>query len=91
MSFETLEMRFEALESDLEAEFRRKRARDGDPIGDGDPVGHPMAMGVAGEPPRGLGVAVPATPDGLVVLLMATLILFFVLAFCFHFKFLHFS
>jgi hypothetical protein len=47
----------------------------------GWPASHPMAWGW----PRCM-----ATPDGLVVL-AATLILFFVLVFCFHLKFLHFS
>ena len=65
-SFEALEMSFEALEYDFKAEFRKKSARDGDPIEDGDPTGHPMAIGVVDKPPCGLGVAAQATLDGLV-------------------------
>jgi hypothetical protein len=92
-SFKALETSFEVLESDFEAEFCIKKSAK-----NGDLADHPMAMGVAGEPPRGLGVAAPATPsqirwpphghgvavDGLVIL-VAVLILFFVLGVLFTF------
>jgi hypothetical protein len=81
----SLETSFEASEYDFEVECHKKS------VEDGDPAWHPMAMGVASEPPYGQGwPRCMATPDGLVVL-VATLILFFVLVFCFHLKFLHFS
>ena len=57
-SFEALETSFKALESDFETGFHKKKsAEDGDPVGDGDPVDHPLAIGVADELPRGLGVS----------------------------------